>query len=131
MTYADWMSSFTGLSGSLALDADADGDGIQNGIENYFGTHPGKPTPGLAIVNVSSNTFIFTHPLNKSPASDLKAQYRWSKDETDFHAEGVSHQGTTVNFSRGIPVNGVVTVTGKIKGTAIDRLFVDVAVMPK
>jgi len=131
VTFSDWISSFTGLSGSRALNADADADGIQNGIENYFGTHPGKPSQGLTIVNVSSNTFTFTHPLNNSPASDLTALYRWSKDGTDFYVDGASHQGTTVNFSQGNPLNGVVNVTGNIKGTMIDRLFVDVAVMPK
>jgi len=77
---------------------------------------------------VSGNTMTFTHPLNDFPASDLTAGYRWSKDLASFHADGQAHEGTTVSFSQGDPVDGVVTVTATISGTAVNRLFVDIEV---
>ncbi len=128
LTFADWISGFSGLGGSTGFNEDADGDGIQNGIEYYFGTHPGEPSQGLAIVNVSSNAFTFTHPLNNSPASDISVEYRWSKDETNFFSNGVSHQGTTASFSQGAPNEGMAIITGTITGSPIDQLFVDVKV---
>ena len=81
-------------------------------------------------VDTGAGTFTFTHPLNATPADDLTAVYRWSKDLTTFNADGVADgDGTIVTFSQGTPSGGMVTVTATITGTVIpDKLFVDVEV---
>lgn len=126
--FTDWIDSFNGLGELTAFGDDADGDGLKNGIENYFGTHPGEASQGLVAQSLSSNTFTFTHPLNGSPATNISASYRWSKDLSGFQADGATHEGTTVNFTQSEPIDGMVTIQATITGTALERLFVDLVV---
>ncbi|MGB1131296.1 MAG: Ig-like domain-containing protein, partial [Haloferula sp.] len=114
------------------LDDDPDGDGIGNGVENFFGTNPGAFSQGLVAgaANQGEGTFTFSHPLNDSPADDLTAVYRWSKDLASFTADGTPFEGTTVTFTPGVPAGGMVTVTATVTGIGVDRLFVDVEVTP-
>ncbi len=124
-----WISGFSGLGGQIGFEDDPDNDRYKSGLENYFGTHPGEFSRGILAGKVIGNTFTFTHPLNDSPASDLTATYRWSKDLSAFHNDGDSFEGTTVSFSPGDPdINGIVTVTATITGTATNELFVDLQV---
>jgi hypothetical protein len=105
------------------------GDGIPNGLENYFGTDPGTVTAGLSAGGRVGNIFTITHPRNAAPASDVSVAYRWSKDLANFHAGGASDDvGTTVTFTAqpSVPSPGVTTVTATVTGTAAHRLFVDV-----
>jgi hypothetical protein len=128
-SFSNWIDGFTGLNGLTALGDDPDGDGNVNGIENYFGTHPGEFSQGLVSGTVTGSTMTFTHPLNNAPAPNLTANYRWSKDLSSFHGDGDSFEGTTVSFSQGTPNDeGIVTVTATITGGAPDRLFVDIEV---
>ena len=108
---------------------DADGDGIDNGVENYFGTDPSAFSRGLVAgaMDTGANTFTFTHPLNATPATDITATYRWSTDLQTFHDDGVPNGAgtTTVDFVQGTPSGGMVTVTATITGTVVpERLFV-------
>ncbi|PXA04880.1 hypothetical protein DDZ13_02640 [Coraliomargarita sinensis] len=66
--------------------------------------------------------------LNDTPASNLTASYRWSKDLVSFHADGYESAGSTVSFTQDPPANGMVTVTATVSGTALDRLFVHIEV---
>ncbi|MCH7226795.1 hypothetical protein, partial [Haloferula sp. A504] len=127
-TFATWISGFTGLGGLTGLDDDADGDGIDNGVENYFGTFPNEFSQGLVSGTLTGNTFTFAHPLNASPATNLTATYRWSKDLSTFNADGDAFEGTTVDFVQGTPAGGMVSVTATITGAPLDRLFVDIEV---
>ena len=135
-TYENWIAGFFPGETDPAiidLDADPDGDGNDNGVENYFGTAPDTFTQGLTTgaVDTGANTFTFTHPLNATPADDLTATYRWSTDLQTFYDDGDSNGAgtTTVNFVQGAPSGGMVTVTATITGTEIpDKLFVDVEV---
>ena len=133
-TFANWISGFSGIEVGVndGVDDDADGDGNDNGVENYFGTPPDEFSKGLVSgeVDTGAGTFTFSHPLSDSPATDLTAIYRWSKDLATFTDGGVAFGETTVSFSQGVPSNGMVDVTATITGTPLDKLFVDVKVTP-
>lgn len=131
-TFSSWISN-----PAFGLDVadqdfgdDPDGDGIVNGVENYFGTHPGTFTQGLAAGIRSGNAFTFTHPQNASPATDLTASYRWSTDLDTFQPGGGTSGGTTVNFTTeaNTPSPGFTRVTATATGTLPNRLFLDVKV---
>jgi hypothetical protein len=129
-TFANWISGYD-LGGQSAFPDDPDKDGLANGIESWFGTHPGEFSAGVlpGIANTGAGTFSFTHPLNDSPATDVTAVYRWSKDLSTFHLGGQSDPGgTTVTFTQGTPSNGRVPVTATVTGTAADRIFFDIKV---
>lgn len=128
--FSDWVNNFD-LDDLNGFGDDPDGDDIDNGLENYFGTSPEMFSQGLVPGTLDGNTFTFTHPLNATPADDITAGYRWSTDLMDFYDDGESNgAGTnTVEFVKGTPTGGMVRVTATISGDVIsDRLFVAVEV---
>ena len=128
-TFADWMSSYGVAPGLAGFDQDADGDGIKNGVENFFGTAPNASSGGLVSGAASGNTFTFTHPQNATPATGVSGTYRWSKDLATFRGHGAADgAGTTVSFNA-VTNLGITTVTATVTGTATAKLFVDVKVI--
>jgi hypothetical protein len=130
--FADWISGKPGVGGQTGLNQDPDGDGIDNGVENFFGTEPGVFSKGLlaGTMNPGAGTFTFTHPQG-TLATDLTAAYQWSKDLQSFNAGGATDGGgTKVDFSvqPDTPVAGTTTVTATVTGTATSKLFVGVKV---
>ena len=131
--YANWIGGFFPTETNpqvVGFEADPDGDGIQNGLENYFGTHPGNPNSGITQIAKSGSTFTFQHPQNASPASDVAAAYRWTLDLVDWNADGATDSGTTVTFSVSpdTPSAGTTTVTATIAGTLPVAFFADLRV---
>ena len=104
---------------------DPDGDGIKNGLENFFGTDPSAANPGITQVTKNGSTFTFQHPRNPSPASDVTAAYRWALDLKNWNADGATSGGSTVNFTiqQDTPAPGVTTVTATISGTVPAKFF--------
>jgi hypothetical protein len=127
--FANWIAGFGLAPADQDLFDDPDGDGIDNGVENFFGTNPGTFTRGLAAGIKNGNTFTFTHPQG-TLASDLSASYRWSTDLVTFHLGGGTSGGTTVAFTTeaNTPSAGFTRVTATATGTLPGRLFVDVQV---
>lgn len=96
-------------------------------MENLFGTHPGVFSQGLVAESTGANTFTFTHPVNATPAGDVSAAYRWSKDCAAYQPGGITDlDGTTVILvaTTETSVPGITTVTA----TPAARLFVRVEV---
>ena len=132
-TFANWISNpaFGLAVADQDLGEDLDGDGSDNGVENFFGTNPGTFTQGLLAGIKSGNTFTFTHPKNTTPAGDLTASYSWSKDLATFLANGATDgAGTKIDFTTqaDTPSPGFTTVTATVTGTAASNLFVRVNV---
>lgn len=128
--FAAWISGYPGVGALTGFNDDADGDGIDNGVENLFGTDPSVASQGITQVAKSGSTVTFQHPQNASPASDLTAAYRWSVDLATWNADGASSAGTTVSFaaSPDTPTVGITTVTATISGPAPDRFFAGITV---
>ena len=121
-TYASWISGYPGVGLKTGFNDDADGDGIDNGLENLFGTNPSVSNQGIVQVAKSGNTITFQHPASTTPASDVTPAYVWSTDLATFQADGASAGGTTVAFSTNTVAN-VTTVTATITGTVPAKLF--------
>jgi autotransporter-associated beta strand protein len=87
-TFAAWISDpgFGIAPENQGPNDDPDGDGIANGLENFFGTHPGEFSQGVLAGTKNGNSFTFTHPQNATPASDLTSIYRWSTNLIDWYA---------------------------------------------
>jgi fibronectin type 3 domain-containing protein len=123
VSYTDWISGYN-VGALTAFSDDSDNDNLSNGIENFFGTHPGEVSKGMAFSTSSGNTVTFTHPVSDTPASNITAAYRWSKDlSAGFHADGATSDGTTVHFSPGAPADGMVMVTATIGGIPTEKVF--------
>jgi hypothetical protein len=125
-TFAAWIAGKPGVGGQTAPDDDPDGDGIPNGVENFFGTEPGVISQGVIAGAKNGNQFTFTHPRG-TLASDLTASYRWSTDLDNFYPEGSRPGGGSVDFSS-TTMPGITTVTATVSGAPLDRLFVIVEV---
>lgn len=129
--YATWIGGY-GVGALTGVDDDPDGDGIKNGLENFFGTDPGVFNSALTHVTRSGSTLTFRHPENSLAAPDLAAAYRWSHDLATWHASGEESAGTVVTFAPAgsTPAPGFATVTGTISGTVPGKVFTRVEVNP-
>ncbi|MBK1826554.1 beta strand repeat-containing protein [Haloferula rosea] len=137
-SYAGWISGFfPGETDELiiGIDADPDGDGVDNGVENFLGTDPSTFSAGLVPVSASGGSLTASHTRSNSLATDLSATYEWSSDlvnwndsgETD--PNGVSADITTVvTDDQDAPLNDTVEVTAAITAGSTQRVFLRVHV---
>ena len=127
--FATWIGGYD-VGGLTGFDEDPDGDGLKNGLENFFGTDPSTANQGLTNVMKVGDTLTFQHPKNSLPASDLTAAFFWSRDLSAWYAGGDENEGTTLTFttSENTPAPGVATVTATIGGTVPSSVFTKVEV---
>lgn len=129
-TFASWMAGydFSAFPGAdLSATGDADNDGIDNLIEQVFGTAPNAATTGLTQVSATATSVTFKHHLNPDLASDVTYSYQWSTGLGEWKASGESDTGgTTATIAAGAPVADEVTVTATISAGPALRLFVRV-----
>jgi hypothetical protein len=120
-TFAGWISGYD-VGGLTDWNDDPDGDNLFNGLEAWFGTHPGEFNAGLADLTTTGSVTTFTHPQNATPPSDLTGYYEWSPNLTNWYASGNGPGGgVTVTFSSDT-TNTTTTVTATVSG-APDRVF--------
>ncbi|MGL5017983.1 MAG: hypothetical protein ACRDBP_07610, partial [Luteolibacter sp.] len=133
-SYAGWISTYPEVGTLTAPDADADGDGLPNGIENQLGTSPSNGNAGLTQISTTPGTLVFRHSRTNTPATDLTASYEWSADLAAWHPSAATSGGTTVTIAAATitdtvaPANDLVEVTATISGTPRPRLFVRLVV---
>ena len=128
--FSNWIGGFPGLGGQTGFTDDPDGDRLANGLEAWFGTHPGEFNTGLADLTADGATTTFTHPRNANPPGDVTGFYEWSLNLADWYAgDGVDGPpgGPTVTMSPN-PIGATTTVTATAS-EALGKLFLRAGVV--
>jgi hypothetical protein len=129
-TFADWIANFPGVGASTGFGADPDGDGNDNGLENYLGTDPSQFSAGLTGISASGSSLKFRHTRSNTLATDVSTIYQWSTDMANWFASGQTNgQGAsaaianTVISDTSAPDNDVIEVTVTVTGGTPGRIF--------
>jgi Concanavalin A-like lectin/glucanases superfamily len=130
LTFANWIGGFPSAAALPGFIDDADGDGIDNGIEHILGSDPSMPSQGLRDVSTGTGTFVFRHSRTNALAVDVSPGYQWSTDMLTWYASGTTNPGgtlvdlTTVTVTdTAAPLNDEIEVTATVTGSA-PTLFV-------
>ena len=101
---------------------DPDGDQLGNGLEAWFGSHPGQFNAGLANISTAGNITTFTHPQNATVPDDLTGYYEWSPNLVDWYLSGNGPDGgITVTFSTN--TIGTTTTVTATASEGLDKIF--------
>ena len=122
--FNSWIDDFGLAPADQDFADDSDGDGLENGLEAWFGTHPGQWTSGLADVSSTNLTTIFTHPQNTTPPDDLTGYYEWSPNLSDWYPSGDGPSGGPVITFTASTTGTTTTVTATASASeGSERIF--------
>jgi hypothetical protein len=128
--YLAWIGGFPEVGAQTGFDDDADGDGLDNGVESYLGSNPSKGNAGLTPVSAAPGSFTFTHTQSNEVPSDVSASYEWSTDLANwFTTTGAGITVSVLETSRvnnAAPDNDIVTATATVTAGSAAKLFVRV-----
>ena len=84
----------------IGFEADPDGDGLRNGMEQALGLNPKTATtsPYLTLLGDASS-LAFSHPRTKDLASDVTLSYEWSTDLQSWYGSSADVGGVIVTFT--------------------------------
>jgi hypothetical protein len=125
--FNSWIAGFGLDPADQDFDDDSDLDGLDNGLEAWFGTHPGQFNGGLADLSSNDITTTFTHPQNLSAPADVSGFYQWSPNLTDWYASGTGPVGGPTVIMNPVTVGGTTTVTASAS-EVIEHLFLRIGV---
>ena len=130
--FSSWIANPSfGLSpADQGFSLDPDGDLLENGIEAWFGTHPGERNSGIVGLSTDGITTTFEHPQNENPPGDLTGIYEWSPDLAAWYAgDGVDGPvgGATVTLNHNT-VGPMTTVTATASAQT-ERIFLRIKVI--
>jgi hypothetical protein len=113
--FSAWISNpaYGLAAGDHGFNDDPDGDHLANGVEAWFGSHPGQANTGITDVSSNGTTATFSHPQNESPPENVSGFYRWSPNLTTWYAtDGIDGPpgGPTLTVAP-ITVGDTTTVT--------------------
>ena len=86
VSFQQWIDGFSLPTAYQGFGDDFDQDGLPNGIEAWFGTHPGQANEGLLLVTTDGTVTTFRHPQSPTPPGGLTGTYRWSTNLIDWYA---------------------------------------------
>ena len=127
-TFAEWAAGFSGLGGQKGFTDDPDLDGLDNGLEKFFGLHPGAPSgSGVRLLSGSGGLPLLEHTRASEFGSDATTTYEWSLDLSNWHPSGALAGGVSVLLNPEV-ISGVgaalktVRIVPQVTGQP-DRLF--------
>jgi hypothetical protein len=129
-TFSQWMAGYN-VGADTGFNQDPDGDGIDNGLEAWFGTGPDTFTAGLTTPAANGLNITFSHTLNEQAPSDISGVYQWSPDLSNWYAgdgtEGPP-SGLTVTIAANTSSNtaNVTATASETYGNLFFRVKVDV-----
>ena len=122
------MLTFNVAAADQGFSADANGDGLANGIEAWFGTNPVVSNAGITPVSQIDTVFTFTHPQANPPLGDVSFSYEWSTNMIDWYPSGTTVGTTTVDidFEPNTPAPGITEVQADTESSTVapTKLFI-------
>ena len=129
-TFATWIAGYPALGSATGFNDDPDGDGIPNGLENFFGTDPTRAAAGVTHITSTGTALKFRHTRSNTVASNVTAVYQWSSDLVNWFSTGQTNsQGisativSTVITDTSAPANDVLEVTVTFTSGASTHMF--------
>jgi autotransporter-associated beta strand protein len=120
LSFADWIAGHEPANG---FDADTDGDGISNGVEQVFGSDPNATTALPLLEWQEDGVALMVHPLAATVAADVDYYYEWSRDLGSWQRGGEADAtGMRVDITRS-PVTGGIRVRYEVSSGSSQKLF--------